>query len=194
MNAFARSGIRDGETVAVIGIGFLGALLTQLAKKAGAKVAAISRRHFALQIAEEFGADGIWPLAQTEVRGAALRWTGNRGFDCVIEAAGVQETLDLAGELVKERGRLVIAGYHQDGSRQVNMQMWNWKGLDVINAHEREPEFYLRGMRAAIDAVVGGRLDPSRLYTHIYPLEDLSRALDLLGTRPGGFLKALVLP
>jgi len=106
----------------------------------------------------------------------------------------VQETLDLAGELAKERGRLVIAGYHQDGVRQVNMQMWNWKGLDVINAHERDGEIYLRGMRASIDAVVAGALDPTPLYTHIYPLEDLSHALDLLGTRPEGFLKALVVP
>jgi NADPH2:quinone reductase len=105
----------------------------------------------------------------------------------------VQETLDLAGELAKERGRLVIAGYHQDGLRQVNMQMWNWKGLDVVNAHERDPQIYLRGMSAAIDAVVAGILDPTPLYTHTYPLEDLSHALDLLGTRPQGFMKALVL-
>jgi 2-desacetyl-2-hydroxyethyl bacteriochlorophyllide A dehydrogenase len=194
MNAFARSGIRAGNEVAVIGIGFLGALLIRLAKNVGARVAAISRRRFALQVAEEFGADDVWPLTQADIRDAALRWTSDRGFDCVMEAAGVQDTLDLAGELAKERGRLVIAGYHQDGSRQVNMQMWNWKGLDVINAHEREPEIYLRGMRAAIDAVVGGRLDPTSLYTHIYPLEELSRAMDLLATRPDGFLKALVVP
>jgi threonine dehydrogenase-like Zn-dependent dehydrogenase len=72
--------------------------------------------------------------------------------------------------------------------------MWNWKGLDVINAHERDAEIYLQGMRASIDAVVAGALDPTPLYTHIYPLEDLSHALDLLGTRPEGFLKALVVP
>lgn len=193
MNALERSGIRDGETVAIIGIGFLGALLTQLAKHAGARVAAISRRPFALQMAQQFGAE-VWSLKQRDVRDDIMRSTGNRGFDCVIEVAGVQETLDLAGELAKERGRLVIAGYHQDGVRQVNMQMWNWKGLDVINAHERDAEIYLQGMRASIDAVVAGALDPTPLYTHIYPLEDLSHALDLLGTRPEGFLKALVVP
>jgi len=54
----------------------------------------------------------------------------------VIEAAGQQWPLDLATELTRERGRLIIAGYHQDGPRQINMQLWNWRGLDVINAHE----------------------------------------------------------
>jgi hypothetical protein len=55
---------------------------------------------------------------------------------------------DLAGELCAERGRLVIAGYHQDGMRQVNVQLWNWRGIDVINAHERDPQAYVDGMRA----------------------------------------------
>ena len=155
-------------------------------------MAGISRRNFALQIAEEFGAEQVWRFADPSVRKSALDWTGNAGFDCVVEAAGLQETLDLATELTKERGRLIIAGYHQDGLRQVNMQLWNWKGLDVINAHERDPQIYLGGMLAAIEAVVSGALDPTPLYTHIYPLEDLSRALEMARTRPDGFLKALV--
>jgi threonine dehydrogenase-like Zn-dependent dehydrogenase len=194
MNVYERSAIRKGERVAIIGIGFMGAVLTRLATHNGAKVAAISRRPFALAFAEQFGAECAWPLTDSEVRDRAVRWTGGVGFDCVIEAAGKQETLDLASELVRERGRLVIAGYHQDGARQVNMQLWNWKGLDVINAHERDSQIYVRGMRAAIEAVTNGVLDPSSLYTHIYPLEGLSRALEMASTRPDGFLKALVMP
>jgi threonine dehydrogenase-like Zn-dependent dehydrogenase len=194
MNVFGRSAIRTGDRVAVIGIGFMGAVLTRFAANAGAKVAAISRRPCALNFAEEFGAESTWPLTDIETRNKVLNWTGGQGFDCVVEAVGKQETLDLAGELAKERGRLVIAGYHQDGLRQVNMQLWNWKGLDVINAHERDPQQYVRGMRAAIDAVISGALDPSPLYTHIYPLQDLSLALEMASTRPDGFLKALVMP
>ena len=71
--------------------------------------------------------------------------TGGRFCERVIEAVGKQWPLDLAGELTAEGGRLVIAGYHQDGPRQVNMQLWNWRGLDVINAHERDPAGLCRG-------------------------------------------------
>jgi threonine dehydrogenase-like Zn-dependent dehydrogenase len=195
MNVFERSAIQSGNHVAIIGIGFLGALLTRLASNVGARVTAISRRKFALDIAEQFGAEKLLVLENAaEVARAALEQTSEKGFDCVIEAAGQQETLDLATELTKERGRLVIAGYHQDGRRQINLQLWNWRGLDVINAHEREPRKYIRGMEAAIEAVLAGKLDPAPLYTHIYPLEDLPRALDMARTRPGGFLKALVIP
>jgi threonine dehydrogenase-like Zn-dependent dehydrogenase len=112
----------------------------------------------------------------------------------VIEAVGKQWPLDLAAELTGVRGRLVIAGYHQDGPRQVNMQLWNWRGLDVVNAHERDPAIYVDGVRAAVEAVVTGRLDPDPLYTHTFPLTRLDEALNATRDRPDGFLKALVIP
>jgi threonine dehydrogenase-like Zn-dependent dehydrogenase len=74
------------------------------------------------------------------------------------------------------------------------MWLWNWRGLDVINAHERDPARYIEGIREAVDAVASGRLDPSPLYTHRYPLERLGDALNDTRDRPDGFLKALVVP
>jgi len=118
--------------------------------------------------------------------------TDGRFCDRVIEAVGKQGPLDLAAGLTRERGRLIIAGYHQDGPRQVNMWLWNWRGIDVINAHERDPSAYVQGISEAIDAVASGRLDPSFLYTHRYPLDRLGEALDSTRDRPDGFLKALV--
>src|SRR5436305_3159541 len=56
MNIFRRSEITSGQTVAIIGIGFLGAILTRLAADAGARVIAISRRPFSLEVARAFGA------------------------------------------------------------------------------------------------------------------------------------------
>ncbi|WP_081162848.1 MDR/zinc-dependent alcohol dehydrogenase-like family protein [Ensifer aridi] len=193
-NIFRRSAIRPGETVAIIGIGFLGILLTELASAAGARVIAISRRPSSLASAERAGAseviamDDHWRIIEK-----VKELTEGRLCDCVIEAVGKQWPLDLAGELTKERGRLVIAGYHQDGPRQINMQLWNWRGLDVINAHERDPAVYMRGIHEAIEATVAGRLSPFRLYTHRFPLEQLGAALDMTRDRPDGFVKALVI-
>ncbi|GHC72398.1 MDR/zinc-dependent alcohol dehydrogenase-like family protein [Limoniibacter endophyticus] len=194
MNIFRRSDIRAGQTVAIIGIGFLGALLTELASKAGARVIAISRRAYALDVARKMGAaetivmDDHWRIIE-DVR----KLTDGTFCDRVIEATGKSWPLDLAGELTRERGRLIIAGYHQDGARQINMQLWNWRGLDVVNAHERSPEIYMDGIRSAVEAVVSGRMTPSLLFTHHYPLEELDKALDATRDRPDNFLKALVI-
>jgi NADPH:quinone reductase len=87
----------------------------------------------------------------------------------------------------------VIAGYHQDGPRQVDMQLWNWRGIDVINAHERDPAVIREGIRAAVEYVADGTLEPAPLYTHRYGLDQLGDALELMHRRPDGFMKALVL-
>ncbi len=193
LNIFRRSDIHAGQTVAIVGIGFLGAVLTRLATDAGARVIAISRRAFSLNVARQFGAAETIPMDDHHAIIEQVRaLTGGVLCDRVIEAVGKQWPLDLAGELVREGGRLIIAGYHQDGPRQVNMQMWNWKGIDIVSAHERDAAVNRRGIGEAVAAVASGRLAPDALYTHRYPLERLGDALDATRDRPNGFLKALI--
>lgn len=193
MNVFARSDIQPWHTVAIVGIGFMGAVLVNLAAKAGARVIAISRRPFAREIARRLGATETIALGErASVVGAVHELTGGAGCARVIEATGLQEPLHLAGELTAERGRLIIAGFHQDGLREVNLQLWNWRGLDVVNAHERDANAYVAGMQAAATAVADGRLDPRPLYTDQFRLEEIGAALDAMREREGQFLKALL--
>jgi threonine dehydrogenase-like Zn-dependent dehydrogenase len=190
-NVVRRSGIEAGATVAVVGAGFLGCVIAQLAAGAGARVIAVSRRRSALETAAAMGAAETVALEEPVVE-RIEELTGGELCDVVVEAAGVQATLDLCGPLTRTRGRLVVAGFHQDGSRRVDMQLWNWRGLDVVNAHERDPRVYVEGIRAAAAAVEEGRLDPSPLYTHRFALDQVERALETAVERPDGFMKALV--
>jgi threonine dehydrogenase-like Zn-dependent dehydrogenase len=193
MNVFRRSDIRRGHAVAVVGVGFLGAVLIRLASRIGARVFAISRRPFAVALAREMGAEAALSLEHDDVAARVSELTSGRGCDRVIEAVGLQSTLDLASALTCVRGRLIIAGYHQDGPRTVDMQAWNWRGIDVINAHERDTEIYVEGMHAGLDALTSKILDMSRLITHRCTLAQVSQAFELLETRPEGFLKAEVI-
>ena len=194
-NVCRRAGFEAGQTVAVVGVGFLGAIVVQRAVRAGASVIAISRRASALEAARRYGAAETIPLGDHDsVLERVWSLTGGQGCDVVVEAVGLQGPLDLAGGLTRERGRLVIAGYHQDGRRQVDLQLWNWRGLDVINAHERAQAAYVQGMREAVEAVATGDLDPTPLFTHAFPLDRIGEALYALRERPAGFMKALVLP
>ncbi len=195
MNIFRRSAIGEGDTVAIIGIGFLGAILVRLASKAGARVIAISRRQSSLDLAREMGADETIAMDDHQAIIDKVSDLTNGIFcDRVIEAVGKQWPLDLAAELTREGGRLIIAGYHQDGPRQVNMQLWNWRGFDVINAHERDPVVAMQGVKDAIEAIRSGLIDPSKVVTHRYSLDELDEALDATRDRPEGFVKAVVCP
>ncbi|MFW6058885.1 MAG: MDR/zinc-dependent alcohol dehydrogenase-like family protein [Phycisphaeraceae bacterium] len=193
VNVLRRAEVEPGHTVAIVGVGFFGALLARLCVKAGARVIAIARRKASLEVARRQGAEHTIPMTDTQqVVAQVAELTGGWMCDRVIEATGQQEPLDLASLLLRIRGRLVIAGYHQDGPRQVNMQQWNWRGLDVINAHERDPSLYIDGLRKAIELVSDGALDPSPLFTTNLPLNRLNEAIRLTAERPDGFVKALV--
>jgi threonine dehydrogenase-like Zn-dependent dehydrogenase len=191
-NVAARSGFGPDQVVAVVGMGFLGTIVAALAAEAGAHVIAMSRRESALELARTMGAKEAVTLGVHDPVAAVERLTEGGLCDVVVEAVGAQEPLDLAAKLTKVRGRLVVAGFHQDGPRSVDLQMLNWRGIDVVNAHERDDELRLAGIRAAADAVASGRLDPTPLYTHHYPLGQLAQALDAMAERPDGFMKALV--
>jgi threonine dehydrogenase-like Zn-dependent dehydrogenase len=195
MNIFRRSDIQAGQDVAVIGVGFLGAIQVKLASDAGARVIAISRRGVSLDLARRMGAAETIPLRDDrQIIERVRELTSGKFCDRVIEAVGKQWPLDLAAELTREGGRMIIAGYHQDGPRQVNMQLWNWRGFDVVNAHERDTKVSLQGMRQAVAAIESGLIDPTLLITHRYPLDRLGDALNATRDRPGNFVKAVVVP
>jgi threonine dehydrogenase-like Zn-dependent dehydrogenase len=193
MNVFRRSEVSAGQTVAVVGAGFLGIIFVALAAQKGARVIALSRRSFALELAAAYGAaETILLDDHQRVLDRVSELSGGVGCDRVLEATGHQWPLDLAGEMVRERGRLIIAGFHQDGPRQVNLQLWNWKGIDVINAHERDPRLYLTGIQEAIQAVVSGQLNLSGLITHQFDVEQIALAYQTLMRRPDGFIKGVI--
>lgn len=194
VNVVRRSQICAGAVVAVVGVGFLGAVICQLAARAGARVIALARRPAARELARRMGATDALDVGGDAPEQVA-RLTDGQLCDVVVEAAGAQATLDLAARLTRVRGRLVIAGYHQDGRREVDMQLWNWRGLDVINAHERDPAVYREGLEAAVAAAAAGDLQPRALYTHRFELERLADAFAAASGRGGErAVKAIVCP
>jgi 2-desacetyl-2-hydroxyethyl bacteriochlorophyllide A dehydrogenase len=192
VNIFNRSCIQSDHNVVIIGAGYIGCLLIQLVKSAGAKVVAISRRNTSLDYAERSGADHMVKFISVEETKKEVEELTGRQVDRVIEATGAQHSLDLATEIIKERGRMIIAGYHQDGLRNINLQKWNWKGIDVINAHERDQSVYIQGLREAVKKTEEGILKPHELITHFFELEDINRAFGFLGVKPEGFLKGVI--
>lgn len=193
-NIARRAAISEGDTVAVVGLGFIGLGVARLAVQQGARVLALSTNPSALETASGFGvAEAVPVLSRAAAREAVLEHTGGAGCSHVVECTGHQEPLDLAGDLVAEGGRLVIAGFHQDGPRQIDLQQWNWKGIDVINAHERNRQQVRLGMQAAARALAHDPSWVTTLVTDTFPLDRLNAALELTGRRSPGFVKAAVL-
>ncbi len=193
MNATARSGIEIGDTVVLIGVGFMGGLILQGARLKGAsRIIAVDTREESFELARQLGADITIDASKENAAERILALTGGKGADVVIEATGYQAALDTATHAVRIRGRLIVFGYHQHGTRTIDMQTWNWKGLDVINAHERDPEAYLRGIRTGMKLLETGQLRIEPLLSHEYPIDRIQEAFQAAKQKPHGFLKAVI--
>jgi threonine dehydrogenase-like Zn-dependent dehydrogenase len=180
-----RTRIDPGNSVAVVGTGYMGLLTLELLAVEGTMdIVAIDPRPDARSAALELGAHEALAPEEVDARAGA--------FDVVIEATGTQAGLDAATGLVREHGVLSILGFHQEGRRSVDMETWNWKSIDVVNAHVRRRDLLNEAIRRGLDLVRLGRIRPGRLLTHRYPLEDLDGAFGALASKPEGFVKAIV--
>jgi len=189
-----RTPVHLADRVAVIGLGFMGLCMVQLLVASGtARVTAIDLREDARAAALASGAADAYDPRElpADLLDATTR-IGGPGFDVVLEASGTQPGLDLATELVRPHGAISILGYHQ-GIRQVDLQTWNWKALDVVNAHVRDRDLLRDSTRVGLEMIAAGRIDLGPLLTHRYSLDRLDDAFKALRTKPPGFIKALII-
>jgi len=104
--------IRMGEDVVVIGLGLVGLLTVQLLKRSGAHVIGIELDPSRAALAKTLGCDRVVIGADLEVREAVRLATGGRGADAVLVTAASSSSgpVMLAGELCRDRGRVVVVG------------------------------------------------------------------------------------
>lgn len=180
-----------GADVVVLGTGFIGLLLVRLSLLRGARsVTVAGRRADALNRCAEHGATRVVDL-RTESLAEAV---GPDGADVVYEATGAQECLTLAGEATRTGGTIAVVGYHQGGTRTIDLARWNERAFRIANAHFRDQAAILAGMRAAVRLAASGRLDPAALLTHRYSLDGVADAFRTAAARPKGFVKAVIEP
>lgn len=191
VHAANRFGIRPGDSVAIIGCGFMGLVCQQLAAYRGATficgIDPIAERR---AMSEQLGAQVSYDPGA--VTGEAIAAIHNE-FDVVIEAAGVQSAIDFSTALVAEHGRIVLVGYHQsnDGMRSINMQQWNYKAIDVVNGHVRREGEKVAAMQEAVDLMRQGHIE-TKPFTSLYAFDDIEQAFRDLSSRKQGVLKAVL--
>jgi threonine dehydrogenase-like Zn-dependent dehydrogenase len=120
--------------------------------------------------------------------------TDGRGVDVTIEATGTQPALSILGDVTRMSGTVTIAGYHQGEPRTLDLATLNWKAFRIVNAHFRDVNVIMRGMRAAGRLLASKRIAMEPLVTHRFPLERIGEAFATAVEKPEGFVKAVVRP
>ncbi len=192
-NGVIKANIQLGDTVALIGTGFMGLILLQQLKLAGAsKVIAVDVRDDMLSVAKKLGADEILNPLKIDVKDSIIKLTNGKGIDVSFEVGGVQATLDIAVDVLRMEGKLVIFGYHPGERIIKDLGYWNWMAFDIVNAHFRDLTTILKGSRIGMDMINQKKIDMKTLITHKLKLDEINKAFELAKTKPDGFIKSVI--
>jgi L-iditol 2-dehydrogenase len=169
----AAGGIDASDSVAVVGGGPIGLLCTMAAATMGASVTLVEPQAHRRTLGLEVGArEALDPTAGDPGEQAA-ELTNGRGFDVVIEAAGVPGAMASAFPLAGLGGRIVFVGIDIGGSANVQIGLIQSKALQVrgiIGSAGMWPR--------TIRFMASSGLDPMPLLTATFPLGEGTEALD----------------
>ncbi|MFN3649385.1 MAG: zinc-binding dehydrogenase [Armatimonadota bacterium] len=185
------TGVRAGETVAILGAGPLGLLLARCAVLKGARVLMLGRREGRLAAARALGAEEVLDVAGEVDPVAWVRGrTGGRGADRVIEAVGTPEAWSQAIALARKGGVVNLFGGCASGtSIQVDTTRLHYDALTLIGTFHHTPEM----VREALRLLAAGQIPAEVLIQEHATLAELSTLLPVLA-RGGGPLKVAVHP
>jgi L-iditol 2-dehydrogenase len=192
LRGLEETGVRIGDTLAVIGLGPIGMMFVRLAKTIyGARVIAIGRRQQQLDRAANMGADGlILNDDGADVVGAVRELTEGRGADVVIEAVGLPEVWQLALQLLRRGGVVNFFGGCPEGT-QLNLDtgLLHYSELTCKASFHHTPAL----VRKALEVVSRGCVTAKDFVNRVEPLVNLLQVLQHLMSH-NGHLKTAIIP
>ena len=210
LGAIALQGIRraeltPGEKVAVIGLGLVGQLTVQILHAYGFPVLGMDVNSGRVDEATKWGMEKGGVVGRDDVEAMAQGFSGGVGVDAVIITAASEtgEPVDLAGRLLRERGRVSVVG---DVKLDVSRRLYYERELDLRVSRSYGPGRYdpsyeeqgvdypisyarwteQRNMEEFLRLVALGRLDVEGMTTHRFPVERAQEAYQLIFENPSG--------
>jgi L-iditol 2-dehydrogenase len=189
------SKVQLGDSVAIVGMGFAGQVIAQVAKKKGAhQVIGIDVVDGKLELAKRLGLGHAINSSETDPLKAILELTDGEGADVVVEAAGTNAAVQLCNDAVKHNGVLVFYSWiTQDVT--INISRWHNNSLEVVNTglvHHGVLQRHIWVVQA-LRPVLQGLIDIAPLITHTFGLDEIDKAMQTANEDPAA-IKVLLRP
>ncbi len=184
------SGVRPGETVAVVGAGSIGLGCMEMAKLGGGgPIVVTDTLDYRLELARRLGADETVNVSEADPVEAVRDLTGGRGadlvFECTNRAAGAPQAYNVAAI----GGRVTLVGIPMEDTITLDAHEYRRKELTVQYVRRSR-----HAARQAIGLVTSGRLDVASWVTHEMDLDGAPKAFDLVEHYADGIVKAVIHP
>lgn len=178
LNGIDLSGIKAGQTAAVLGPGPIGLLTVQLLKAAGAGkiiVTGTSADKHRLDIAKKLGADVIVDVGKENPIGQ-IKTTGL--LDFVFEATGIPQTLSQGLQMLKKGGKVMVMGIHADEACFDPIDLVrNSKSLVGVYGYNRNT------WERALRLMSTRKIDITPIITHRFPFSQGKKGFELALSR-----------
>jgi len=191
LHGVRQAGVTIGDSVLVIGLGLVGLLAVQILKAAGCRVIGVDLDAHKLDLARACGADLVLNRMEPALVENVQEFTGHAGVDVAYVAAGANsaDPLDLAGQVTRDRGRVVIVGQVRVAA---DWRAYYQKELSVVMSRSYGPGRYdptyerkgidypvgyvrwtlRRNLAEFLRLVATGAVRPARLSPAVYPLAE----------------------
>ncbi len=166
-NAVKKAGLEPGDRVMILGVGGLGHLAIQMARKLyGASVIAVDIREEALRLAEKLGAEHVINPSRAKVNEEAMKITDGVGVDAAIDFVGITATFTDALRSLKRGGRLVLVGIGGEYAT-ITLPLLSLRGIEIRGA-------YTGGLMDLYDVVRLFEKQVISIEISTYPLEEIN--------------------
>jgi L-iditol 2-dehydrogenase len=191
VRGFDETAPREGDTMAIIGLGPIGLMFVKLAKLAKCRVIAVGRRPTQLERAAALGADELVMGSEDSHPVKAIRrMTHGRGVDIAIEAVGQPQTWEWAVNMVRRGGTVnFFGGCPNDTQVALDTSLLHYSEITCKASFHHTPKY----IRKALDLVEAGHITASFFVNREEPLANLLEVMRHQMSH-NGHLKTAIVP
>jgi 2-desacetyl-2-hydroxyethyl bacteriochlorophyllide A dehydrogenase len=169
--AIRKAAVTVGQSVAVVGQGPIGLFVDQVARAAGATVYGLDVQQPRLDFAQKQSyIEAGFNSKEPEVSNTFRQQTSLDGADVVFECVGREETMEVAFELARPGGAVIVLGVFEHNV-SLNMMQVVKKELEVQGSWT-----CLNAFPPTIELLRSGKISTDGLITHRYPFSDAAKA------------------
>ena len=201
MNGVHDARIRIGETVVIFGMGTLGQIVGQLARKSGGYVVGVDRLEKRLTVAlANAAADVVLNADDGEVAERIRALTDNRGADVAIEVTGSSAALNQAVRSVAYSAKVVALGFFQGEATGLFLgEEFHHNRVNIVGSQifGTDPELTYRWNRVRLVQTfmrlqADGVVDLKPIISHVIPFDEAGEAFRILDEEPQNALQVVL--
>jgi len=183
------SGIRTGDKCVVVGVGMIGIFILKLLKISGiSKIIAVDSNPGRLNLATKARADETFLSTDNSLPEKILALTNGRGADVSFEAVGKSETVNLAIDVVRKGGKIVLVG-NISTDIDFPLQKVVTRELKILGSCANRGEY-----ETVLDLLETGKISVADQISVVVPLSEGALWFEKLYKKEAGLNKVILIP